>query len=130
MKKNKEKKKDVKKEIPGEIKLAFGKFYTYSVGIILLLLLVIILAKKLSSWFLITFMILTLVFYGYILFNLLKQKKKFMSSFMVIDILVFVLVYSLLLLKIIGISWKNLSFLYNTCYNLFVVNEEVHYENY
>ena len=104
MEKNKEEKENIKKEIPAEIKMAFGKFYTYSIGIILLLIFIIIFVKKLSLWFLITFMILSLVFYGFILFNLLKQKKKFMSSFLVFDIFVFVLVYSLLLLKIIGLS--------------------------
>ena len=101
MEKNKE---EIKKEISAEIKLAFGKFYTYSIGIVIMLLFVIIFVKKLSLWFLITFMVLVLLFYLFILFNLFKQKKKFMSSFMVFDIFVFVLVYSLLLLKIIGLS--------------------------
>ncbi len=104
MEKNREVKEELKKEIPNDIKVAFGKFYTYSIGIILFLLFVMIFAKKLSLWFLITFMILILFFYGFILFNLLRQKKKFMSSFMILDIFIFVLVYSLLLLKIIGIA--------------------------
>ena len=100
----KEEKENIKKEIPLEIKKAFGKFYTYSIAIILLMVFVIFFVKKLSIWFLVAFLILSLLFYGYILFNLLKQKKKFMSTFMIFDIFVFVLVYSLLLLKIIGLS--------------------------
>ncbi len=104
MEKNREVKEEIKKEIPNDIKVAFGKFYTYSIGIILFMLFVIIFIKKLSTWFLITFLALVLIFYGYIIFNLFRQKKKFMSSFVVLDILVFALVYSLLVLKIIGLS--------------------------
>ena len=104
MEKNKEVENTIKKEIPNDIKVAFGKFYTYSIGIILLMLFVMLFINKLSMWFLISFIIIILGFYGFVIFNLFKQKKKFMSSFLILDIIVFALVYSFLVLKIIGLS--------------------------
>ena len=103
-KEEKQEQKKIKKEIPNEVKLAFGKFYSYSLVLILLNIVVLLLVSKLKLWFLITFIIISIGFYGYILFNLFKKRNHFMSSFIVLDILVFVLVYSLLLLKILGLS--------------------------
>ena len=102
--KEKETKKDIKKEIPNEVKQAFGKFYTFSIVLVLLTLFVMIFVKKLELWFLITFLVIALGFYIYMLFNLFKNRNRFMSSFVILDIMVFVIVYSLLLLKILGLS--------------------------
>ena len=101
---NKEEKKKIKKEIPNEVKMAFGKFYSYSITLILFNVVILLLVNKLKLWFLITFAIISLGFYGFILFNLFKKRNRFMSSFVIIDILVFVLVYSLLLLKMLVLS--------------------------
>ena len=100
----KQEQKKIKKEIPNEVKLAFGKFYSYSFVLILLNIVILLLVSKLKLWFLITFIIISIGFYGFMLFNLFKKKNHFMSSFVILNILVFALIYSLLLLKILGLS--------------------------
>ena len=107
MKDKKEEKKEqkkIKKEIPNEVKIAFGKFYSYSFVLIIINIVILFLISKLKLWFMITYLVISLWFYCYMLFNLFKNKNRFMSSLVVLDILVFVLVYSLILLKIIGLS--------------------------
>ena len=107
MKEKKEEKKEqkkIKKEIPNEVKIAFGKFYSYSFVLILLNIVILFLMSKLKLWFMITYLVIALGFYCYMLFNLFMKKNRFMSTLVVLDILVFVLVYSLILLKIIGLS--------------------------
>lgn len=100
--KNKEK---LNEEIPIEIKESFGKFFFYSIIMDLFIVMVICMVYKyLSFYFKIIVMLLILVIYLAMLRDLMKKRKHFMSSSLVISILITAIVYSLAVLKIFALA--------------------------
>lgn len=106
MKKTKKIKKNVKikKEIPDEIKIIFGKFYVYSLIIVIILLLFPLILKSTSVGFLVLIFLLLLCFYLGILKNTFKKKGKFSSILLVFMVFLTFFAFSLALLKILGLT--------------------------
>lgn len=96
MDKKKKKVEEIKKEIPEEIKVLFGKFYVFSFIYILffLLLLPLVLAKHLNKVFLVLLFFWLIAFYVYMVIDVNKKRKNFTSSIFVF--LIFLVVSSVL----------------------------------
>ena len=125
MKKKKVDKK-IKKEIPVEVKSLFGKFYVFSIILDLILLIFMPFAlKKISRFFAILTLLMFLIIYYFMLKDFFKKRQHFFSDFIVLMMIFTFFSFSILFLKIIGLTWNFLYFLYNTWYNCLVVNEEV-----
>ena len=95
----KKKEKEIKSNIPDDVKVVFGKFYVFSFIIILLLSLLypFVIINYFSIYSQIGFLIFVLLFYGYMVFKLFKKKGKFMS------LLVPLLIVSVLLLLVLDL---------------------------
>ena len=103
------KKKDkskIKENIPVEIKVLFGKFTFFSIIIILLLAVVypFIVLNYFSIYSQIGLLVFVVLFYGYMIFNLIRKKKNFMSMLVPILIALVVLVLILDIIKLIGVN--------------------------
>lgn len=110
--------KNIKKEIPVEIKVLFGKFCVFSAILDIILLIFMPFAlKKISVFFAIVTLLIFLFVYCLMLRDLLKKRQHFMSDFAVLMIVFTFFSFSILFLKIIGLTWNFLYFLYNTWYN-------------
>lgn len=101
-KKLEEKEKEIKKEIPDEIKVLFGKFYVFSFAYILffLVLLPYVLARfchKVSIGLLIFWLI---VFYAYMVIDVNKKRKTFTSTIFVFLIFLVAISVSFSIIKI------------------------------
>ena len=99
-KKNKEKIEKLK-EIDIDVRRSFGKFYFFSIFIYILLLLLVLLLKKLNIVFVIVVLVFILGFYIYMLIDLYRKKSKYWTGFTSILILIFILMYTMDVLKIV-----------------------------
>ena len=91
MKNLKKNKKEYKKSIPIEIRVAFGKYYIFSFIISLFLGIVYqFIVSKISFISGLLLLIFSLLFYIYIFIDFLNNKNHFMSSMVILCIMVFI----------------------------------------
>ena len=115
MKKKKVDKK-IKKEIPVEVKTLFGKFYVFSIILDLILLIFMPFAlKKISTFFAILsllvfliiyyfFFLVFFIIYYFMLKDFFKKRQHFFSDFIVLMMIFTFFSFSILFLKIIGLT--------------------------
>ncbi len=101
MKKKNKEKLDRNKEIDKNIRKAFGKFYVYSVIIILCLAIYPFLIKRLKAWFSILLLIFFAVFYIYMIRDLLRKRSNYWTALTSIFIFIFVIIMTLDIIKIV-----------------------------
>lgn len=102
--KKKHNKKKLKNEIPDEIKILFGKFYVYSLIIILILVFFPFILNSTSIEFSIFIFLVLICFYLSILKNIFKKKEKFTSILFVFMMFLTFLLFSIVLLKIFSLT--------------------------
>lgn len=91
MKKVKGNKKEYKKSIPVEVRIAFGKYYIFSFIISLFLGIIYqFIVSKISFISGLLLLIFSLLFYIYIFIDFLNNKNHFMSSMVILCIMVFI----------------------------------------
>ena len=100
MKKSKKEKIDKLKEIDKEVRKSFGKFYIFSIVIIIFLLLFPLIMKKVKIWFDIFLLILLLVFYIYMVRDLFKEKNNYWTALTSIFIFIFIIIMTLDIIKL------------------------------
>ena len=85
--------KELKKNIPNEIKVEFGKFFIFSIILFIFLGIIypLVIVKYCSIYTKIGVLVFSILFYGYMVFMLFKKKKSFMSLFVPISIIIFIL---------------------------------------
>jgi len=88
-------------EIDEDIRKVFGKFYLFSVVIIIFLSIFPFIYKYLNGIFSLVLLLFILVFYIYMVIDLFKKKNKFWSAFTSLLILVVTLIYSLDTIKLV-----------------------------
>lgn len=100
-KKSKKEKEELKKNIPNDIKILFGKFYFFSILYIIffLILFPFLFKPRISLISSILIMILLALFYVYIVFDVLKKEKGFKSYLLSVFILLVLFAYSFSLIK-------------------------------
>lgn len=88
----------IKKSIPDDIKILFGKFYVFSFFYIIFFfgLYPFWIVNKVSWGFSIVLFIILILFYGYMIRDVLKKKGNFLSTLFVV----------LILLVVMGISFS------------------------
>lgn len=103
MGKKKEKKVKIKKEIPDEIKVLFGKFYLFSFIYIIFFLLIypFILVNLVSLWGSIIIFISLIGFYGYMIVDVIKHKGRFNSTMFILLILIVIMAISFSIVKFV-----------------------------
>ena len=102
MKKNKLKDTISKnKEVDVNIRKAFGKYYIFSIVLMIFMIIFPFILKYIKIWFAILLLVFFLVFFIFMILDLFKKKKKYWNSLASIFILFFIIVYSLDILKIV-----------------------------
>ncbi len=89
--------------VPDDIKVLFGKFYTYSLLYIVFLgiLYPFILMYYLNKIFTIVMFIILVLLYGYIIYDIRKKVGKYKSNLFVIFIILVLLTFSFSILKFV-----------------------------
>ena len=82
-------KKEYKDSIPNDIKVLFGKFYVYSLVLIIFFGIIypFLLIDNISTISSIIILIVLFIFYSYIVYDVFKKRKNFNSSIFLILIL-------------------------------------------
>jgi len=93
MKKAKKDKYNKLKEIDVKIRESFGKFYVYSIIIILFLIILSIMLYKIKIWFYILLLVFILLFYIYMIVDLVKNKSRYWTILSSILIFLFIVLY-------------------------------------
>jgi len=98
---SKETKEELKKNIPNEVKILFGKFYFFSVVYVIffLILFPFLFRPRISLLSSILIMILLALFYVYIVIDVLRKERGFKSYLFSVFILLVVFAYSFSLIK-------------------------------
>lgn len=101
-KKNRDKKNAIKKSIPDNIKILFGKFYFYSLVYVLFFFVIypVLLINKLSMVFSIILIMFLILFFFYMVYDVYKKKDKYMSITFVMLILIVLLGISFSVIKL------------------------------
>lgn len=89
------------KEVDVDIRKAFGKYYIFSIFLIIFMGVFPFILKYIKIWFAISLLVFFLVFFIIMTIDLFKKKKKYWNSLASIFILFFIIVYSLDVLKIV-----------------------------
>ena len=89
------------KEVDVDIRKAVGKYYIFSIFLIIFMGVFPFILKYIKIWFAISLLVFFLVFFIIMTIDLFKKKKKYWNSLASIFILFFIIVYSLDVLKIV-----------------------------
>jgi len=96
------KKKEIVKNIPDDIKVLFGKHFVFSMILIVILILYPILVLRYCSIYSkIGILCFLFIFYGYMLFNLFRKRKNFMSVSVPLTIFIIIFLFIFDLVKLI-----------------------------
>ena len=106
---DKEKKRNkelMKKEIPDNIKVVFGKYYLFSFIYILFLTVVFpfFLVSRINLVVSIVVLIILFIFYIYIVIDVIRKKKTYSSYIFVLLIILVILSFILSIMKLISFS--------------------------
>ena len=95
--------KELKKNIPDEVKVVFGKFYIFSFIIILALAVLypLVILKYFSIYTQVGFLVFVVMFVSYMMWGLFKKKGNFMSIAVPLLVLVIVRLLIFDLLKLL-----------------------------
>ncbi len=95
--------KNIKKEIPDNIKVLYGKFYVFSFIYIFFFLVVypFILVNKIRYWASIMLFVLLGGFYIYMIWDVLKHKGRFNSTMFMVLILIVIMAISFSIVKFV-----------------------------
>lgn len=95
--------KAVKREIPDNIKLLYGKFYVFSFIYIFIFLVIypFILINRIKEWASIAIFIILGCFYIYMIWDVLKHKGQFNSTMFMILILLVIMALSFSIVKFV-----------------------------
>lgn len=99
------KKNEINNNIPTEIRVEFGKFFVFSVVLFIILggIYPFLIVKYCSIYTQIGILVFSFLFYGYMFINLMKKRKNFMSMFIPISLIIFILIVVLDFIKLLDI---------------------------
>ena len=101
MKKEKKEKLDKIKEIDSKVRKAFGKFYVFSIAIIISLFLFPLIMEKVKIWFDILLLVFFSLFYIYMIRDLLKNRSNYWTILSSVSIFIFIMVMTLDIIKLV-----------------------------